>query len=101
MKDPEQAGRWLSACWESGSEQFTSEVFEASLQIVAENVIGILANVSMTLADMKVQITQINTQTRPNGTVIMNLTVSCKSVGHLGSIVSRLKSIPNVLDVHR
>lgn len=101
MKDPEQTGRWLSACWESGSEQFTSEVFEASLQIVAENVIGILANVSMTLADMKVQITQINTQTRPNGTVIMNLTVSCKSVGHLGSIVSRLKSIPNVLDVHR
>ena len=55
----------------------------------------------MTLAEMKVSITQINTQSSRDGRSIINLSVECKNVSHFEAIVSRLRSVKSVLSVTR
>jgi len=71
------------------------------LQITAEDGIGVIAAISMALADMKVSISQINTQSLKDGNAIINILVACKSITHYDSIVSRLRSISSVLSVTR
>ena len=56
-KNPENADRWVSAHWELPEDSGSSKnVYEALLQIYTENGIGILANIAVALADMKVMI---------------------------------------------
>lgn len=99
----ENLSRWVRAEWEKseGAQNSTSEMYEALLQITTEDTIGVLASISVALADMKVSISQINTQPMKNGDVVINLHVGCKSTSHYDSIVSRLRSIPTVLSVKR
>ena len=91
--------RWVVAEWENrdGSQQ----TYEAMLQITTEDGIGVIAAISMALADMKVSISQINTQSLKDGNAIINILVACKSISHYDSIVSRLRSISSVLSVTR
>ena len=58
-----------------------SSMYEAMIQIVAEDQIGVLAAISMALADMKVSISQINTQALKDG-VGINIVVGCRNVSH-------------------
>ena len=91
--------RWVVAEWESSSQ--STETYEAMIQITAEDGIGVIAAISVTLADMKVSISQINTQTLRNGEVVINLLIGCKSTSHYDAIVSKLRSISSVVSVKR
>ena len=94
--------RWVRAEWErpeAGSQ--STHTYEAMLQIIAEDGIGVIAGISMTLADMKVSISQINSQVTKNGDMAINIVVGCKNVSHYDAIVSRLRSVPKVLSVSR
>ncbi len=96
----ENLARWVRAEWER-EEASSSETYEAMLQVVAEDGIGVIAGISMALADMKVSITQINTQINKDGDMVINIVVGCKNVSHYNSIVSRLKSVNKVVSVSR
>ena len=99
-KNEENLARWVNAAWER--EDFnSSENYEASLQIVTEDGIGVIASISMALADMRVSISSINTQTLKNGTVAINLSIGCRNTSHFESIVSRLRSLKSVITVTR
>ena len=76
-------------------------MYGALIQIHSLDVVGVLADVSAALADMKVSLLQINTQKKGNDTMLVNLTVGCKNIGHYDSIVSRLRNIRSVLSVTR
>lgn len=99
-RNEENLARWVRAEWEK-QENVHSATYEAMLQIVAEDGIGVIAGISMALADMKVSITQINTQINKDGDMIINIVVGCKNVSHYNSIVSRLRSVPKVVSVGR
>ena len=92
--------RWVRAEWEQ-VDAIQNPVYEAMIQIVAEDGIGVLAGISMALADMKVSITQINTQPGKDDDMMINIVVGCRNVSHYDSIVSRLRSVPKVLNVRR
>lgn len=92
--------RWVRAEWEQ-NETNQSPIYEAMIQIIAEDQIGVLAEISMALADMKVSITQINTQLGKNNDVSINLVVGCRNVSHYDSIVARLRSLSKVIAVRR
>ena len=92
--------RWVRAEWEQ-IESSVSPLYEAMIQIIAEDGIGVLAGISMALADMKVSISQINTQPDKNGEIAINIVVGCRNVSHYDSIVSRLRSLPKILSVRR
>ena len=70
------------------------------LQIVTDDDIGVLADISVALADMRVAILQVNT-VRKQDRAWINLKVSCKNTEHYASIVSRLKSLKSVISVTR
>ena len=78
-----------------------SSVYEALVRIVADNTITLIANITSTLADMRVSILQINSQTRADNTIVIDVKVGCKNTDHYSSIVSRLKNIPGIYDVSR
>ena len=99
---PENRDRWVSAHWEVSSSGGDSEgAFEASLQITAVSDIRLLADITMALADMKVTLISISTHKRTDTQLSVNLTVSCKNLDHVKSMMSRLHSVPNVIDVRR
>ncbi len=102
-RNEENLGRWVNAEWEKNSEKLSSneEIYEAKLQIITEDKIGVLAGISVALADMRVSITQINTQILKSGDMAINLVVGCRSTSHYESIVSKLRSVPYVISVTR
>ena len=99
-KNEENLARWVNAAWEKDDFN-SSENYEAALQIITEDGIGVIAAISMALADMRVSISSINTQTLKNGTVAINLSIGCRNTSHFESIVSRLRSLKSVINVTR
>ncbi|MBQ9995042.1 MAG: bifunctional (p)ppGpp synthetase/guanosine-3',5'-bis(diphosphate) 3'-pyrophosphohydrolase, partial [Clostridia bacterium] len=103
-KNPAFADRWLRAEWDSDVLSASTQnkaLFEAMIQVHAEKDIMLLANITATLADMKVSLLSINTQKSDETDIIINLTVGCKNVEHFNSIMSRLKSINHVHSITR
>ena len=99
-RNEENLARWVRAEWERSSDSVT-ELYEAKLQIIATDEIGVIASISVALADMKVSITQINTQPQKNGDMAINITIGCKNTSHYDSIVSKLRSLRSVISVTR
>ncbi len=97
----ENLGRWVRAEWEQVESSSQNAMYEAMIQIFAEDGIGVLASISMALADMKVSISQINTQPGKDGDMAINIVVGCRNVSHYDSIVSRLRSLPKIVSVRR
>ncbi|MBQ8383061.1 MAG: bifunctional (p)ppGpp synthetase/guanosine-3',5'-bis(diphosphate) 3'-pyrophosphohydrolase [Clostridia bacterium] len=99
----ESQDRFVSAYWDTEATQTKQggeNLYEAHLQIFAENDMMLLANITRALADMKVTLHQINTQNK-GGDMILNLTIGCKNTDHFKSIISRVKTIDKVTDVKR
>lgn len=102
QKDEENKSRWVRAEWEKDDAADFGAVYEASLSLELEDGIGVIATISMALAEMKVSITQINTQKQKNSDLmIVNLTIGCKNTSHYDSIVSKLNQLPHVVSVSR
>ena len=93
--------RWVRAEWEEVEDTPRASIYEALIQIGAEDGIGVLAAISVALADMKVSISQINTQVGKDGAITINIVVGCRNVSHYESIVSRLRSLPKIISVRR
>ncbi len=101
MKKEEFFQRWIPASWDPAILSGKSGLYEAILKIVCENRIGLLAEISSALADMKVSITQLNTRGSGDDGMNMNMGIACKNIEHYDSIVSRLKNIKGVISVTR
>lgn len=101
-KNPENADRWKEAHWEASEERGESHsIYEALLQIHADDRIGMLADISTALADMRVSILQIGVTSKNDGSSIINMKVGCRNIDHCNSIVSRLRSLNGVLNILR
>ena len=72
-----------------------------AFRIFAENRISMLADITSALAEMRVSILQINTQTKSDGQCIISIGVACKNLDHYLSIVSRIKNINGVYSIER
>ncbi len=99
MSNPENLDRWISAKWDIPATVVKSE-FEAALQITAISNVRLLADITSALADMHVSLLSIATRNR-DAYVIISITVACKNLEHLKSIISRLSSINSVESVVR
>ncbi len=99
-KNEDNLSRWVRAEWEKTDNE-NSFSYLAMLQIAVDDRIGVIASITQALADMKVSITQINTQAMKDGTSLINMQIGCKGTSHYESIVSRLRSISSVISVKR
>jgi len=101
-KLPENADRWKEAHWEGNEARGENQsIYEALLQIHADNRIGMLADISTALADMRVSILQINVAYKNDGSSIINMMVGCRNIDHFNSICSRLRSLNGVNNILR
>ncbi len=101
-KQTENAERWKEAHWEASEERGDGRsIYEALLQLHADNRIGMLADITTALADMRVSILQVNVVYKNDGNAIINLKVGCKNIGHYESIVSRLRGLNGVTGILR
>ncbi len=97
-----ETDRFVNVEWKEVDESDAKRAqYEALMQVVTEDRISMLADISTALADMKVSIIQINTQKRTGGEVVFNIAVACKNLAHFNSIMARLKSIKDVIAVER
>ncbi|MBQ9783011.1 MAG: bifunctional (p)ppGpp synthetase/guanosine-3',5'-bis(diphosphate) 3'-pyrophosphohydrolase [Clostridia bacterium] len=100
-KNPDNAERWVEAHWETGHTGGDQPMYEAQITVYVQDRMGIVADISVALSEMRVFLLQINTNVSGSGDCIVNLKISCKNVEHYHSIVSRLRAIDGVLDVVR
>ncbi|MBQ5389361.1 MAG: bifunctional (p)ppGpp synthetase/guanosine-3',5'-bis(diphosphate) 3'-pyrophosphohydrolase [Clostridia bacterium] len=102
QENAESRDRFINAHWEYGAnEENSADVYESLITIYAENSITLLAEITASLADMKVSLLQINTQKRGEDHMLVNITVGCKNINHYNSIVSKLRGVPSVVSVTR
>ena len=100
-KEDDDKSRWLEAHWDNGGVANRTSQYEAMLQVYADDSIGVLADISVALADMRVSILQVNTAKRQGEKVMINLKISCKNTEHYSSIVARIKGLKHVISVTR
>ena len=101
-KDKSFAERLVHAEWDHEAVgDNNGSLFEAVIQIFAENHITLLADITTSLAEMKVTLLSINTQKSTSGEIIINLTVGCKNSEHYNSIVSRLRGLSHINSITR
>ncbi len=100
--NPENADRWKEAHWEAREEQGVgNSIYEALLQIHVDDRIGMLADITAVLADMRVSILQVGVTGRNDGSSIINIKVGCRNIDHCNSIVSRLRGLNGVDNILR
>ena len=102
MKSEEFFSRWVHAEWnKSAISASQHKLFEAVVQIYAENSMNLIADITTALANMKVSITAINTKICSEANILVNISLGCKDTDHYNSIVSRLKALKGVTSVVR
>ncbi len=98
--DISQAGepeRWITAYWDTNLK----EDFKCTLNIHCLNRIGLLADVSSLLANMRIMINDISTRNTKDGRATIVVTVSVNGVEHLNSVVAKIQKIEGVLSIER
>lgn len=96
---PENAARWISVKWEEKPKQ--SAYFKTTLDIIAVDRIGLLADVSTTLAAINIYIYESSSRELKNGNAILSVTLSVAGMEQLNGVISRLQKIKNVISVER
>ena len=101
-RSAEYADRWKEAYWENTNDGVSSSsMYEAQIAVHVCDRMGMLADITIALSEMRVFLLQINTVNVGNDHIIINLKISCKNIDHYRSIVSKIKSIEGVTDVLR
>lgn len=89
--------RWVNVSWNTD----VKTEFKASLQISCLSRIGLMADVSVQLAAMKVNINEIATRETKDGRSLMTMTITVSNVDHLKNVIARLQKVDGVLSVER
>lgn len=90
--------RLIEAKW----DDVISQNFLASLKIYCENKGGILAAVTTIISNMKISITGAYARSdADNGTAEITVMLEVKSTDQVEDVIKKLKTLPEVIDVHR
>lgn len=90
--------RLIEAKW----DDVISQNFLASLKIYCENKSGILAAVTTIISNMKISITGAYARSdADNGTAEITVMLEVKSTDQVEDVIKKLKTLPEVIDVHR
>ncbi len=100
--DPNNASRWVEAHWALGDNETGKDLYEAILCIRVHDRIGVLAQITALLADMRVPILDVSVrQSKDSDFSTIELTIGSKNVGHVETIVNRLRTLDAVDNVYR
>ena len=89
--------RWVRVHW-AGE---ISEEFKTTLEIVAEDRSGLLADITQQLFNLHLFISALNSRETKDGSAFVSATISVSNIDQLKSIMSRLSNIEGVLSIRR
>ena len=92
-----EPARWVNAYW----NQNVREDYKATLQLTCLSRVGLMADVAMQVANMRVNITSISTHDMKDGRTIVELTVNVSGIDHLKNLIQRIEKVDGVLSVER
>lgn len=97
--DPATKDRWVNVKYEgTGAKQ---GYFKCTIDIIAVDRIGLLADVSSALAMINIYIYESTARELKNGNAILSITVSIAGMEQLNNVINKLKKIKNVISVER
>lgn len=97
IADALEPERWINVFWDEN----VKEEFNATLDLYCISRIGLMADISTTLANMHVDIRSITTRETKDGSKILNMTIAVNGVEHLNNVVKFLRKINGVLSIER
>lgn len=92
-----EPARWVNAYWNKN----VKEEYKATLQLTCLSRIGLMAEVAMQVANMRVNITNISTHDTKDGRAIIELTVNVSGIEHLKNLIAKIDKIDGILSVER
>ena len=97
IKNCAEPARWVNAYWNKN----VKEEYKATLQITCLSRIGLMADVAIAVANMRVNIVNISTHDMKDGRTIVELTVNVSGLDHLKNLISKIEKIDGILSVER
>ncbi len=92
-----EPARWVNAYWNKN----VKEDYRATLQITCLSRIGLMAEIAMAVANMRVNIVNISTHDMKDGRTIVEITVNVSGLDHLKNLISKIEKIDGILSVER
>lgn len=98
MQDKEQLERWIPAHF---AENAVKKGFKSTLDIVGTNRTGLLADVTIVLANFRVPLHEVNARELKNQNSNIVVTIGIQDVEQLRNIIDKLKKVEGVITVER
>ena len=92
-----QPERLIKVCWEDGDQT----AYNADIQIVAYDRVGLLADISAMFAKMEMSIIALTARIDKSGNTIINVTLGCKNTQQLEKIIKQLLKRSDIIEVFR
>ncbi|MBD5144858.1 MAG: bifunctional (p)ppGpp synthetase/guanosine-3',5'-bis(diphosphate) 3'-pyrophosphohydrolase [Ruminococcus sp.] len=93
--------RWIEVHWAENTIHNSAPVYKVTLDIAASENILILAEISKTLAEMHIPVSELTVKELKNGNSSIFVTISTAGVSQLNNIIAKIKKIPDVISVDR
>ena len=97
IEDAPEPERWVRAHW-AGEVR---ENFQTTLELVAEDRSGLLADVTQQLFAMRLSISSLNSRELKDGSAVIYATFTVNGIDHLNSVMDRLRGVSGVRSVKR
>lgn len=99
INDPNNAERWVRAEW--ALDQAKREHFKSTIEIVTDDRLGALADISVALSSMRISISTLMAREVKTGENVVTVTFTVSDIDQLNFIINNLKKIPGVECVTR
>ena len=97
ISQSEEPERWVSCFW----EEQVDEAFRSTLQITATDRSGLLADVTVKLSTMHINIHTLNSREVKNNKAVVTVTIDVMGRNHLRGVISRLSDINGIEEIKR
>ena len=93
----EKNAQWMEVDWQSDDK----EQFEVGISCIVENRSGRLAAIANTLANLGVNIENIEQQRRPDSTRLFHIIVVVSNIIELNNVLAKLNKLPHLISAGR
>jgi len=97
MQDETQRDRWVRTHWADS----VKETYKSTIEIFATDRQGMIADISIALANMHIQMHSLNAREAKDKHVVIQITLGASGVDQLSNIIGTFSKIPGVISVER
>lgn len=100
---PFNAGRWIAVSWgtSENASSTNSTYFKATIDILAIDRLGLLADISSLLANIRIPMHEVSARELKNGNAIVSVTIGVAGTEQLNGVITRLNKIQGVISTER